>query len=109
MNHLGDFKGTNLLADIGNGTMNILYINNKKAQESRCWAEKFGVNQCMIAAKNAILNRFGVKIEESTVEQILRFGTADIAAPYLDCITAVARQYVADIFATLRKYDTILT
>ena len=59
----------------------------------------------MIAAKNAILNRFGVKIEESTVEQILRFGTADIAAPYLDCITAVARQYVADIFATLRKYE----
>lgn len=30
VNHLGDFKGTNLLADIGNGTMNILYINNKK-------------------------------------------------------------------------------
>ena len=59
----------------------------------------------MIAAKDAILNRFGVKIEESTVEQILRFGTADIAAPYLDCITAVARQYVADIFATLRKYE----
>ena len=105
VNRLGDLKGTNLLADIGNGTMNILYINNKKAQESRCWTEKFGVNQCLIAAKNAILDRFGVKIEESTVEQILRFGTADIAAPYLDCITAVARQYVADIFVTLRKYE----
>ena len=25
VNHLGNFKGTNLLADIGNGTMNILY------------------------------------------------------------------------------------
>ena len=75
VNHLGDFKGTHLLPDIGNGTMNILYINNKKAQESRCWTEKFGVNQCMIAA------------------------------PYLDCITAVARQYVADIFVTLRKYE----
>ena len=40
--------------DIGNGTMNILYINNKKAQESRCWREKLGVNQCMIAATNAV-------------------------------------------------------
>ena len=96
---------SNLLADIGNGTMNILYINNKKAQESRCWTEKFGVNQCMIAAKNAVLDNFGVKIEESTVEEILRFGTADISASYLDCITAVARQYVTDIFATLRKYE----
>lgn len=105
VNRLGDLKGTNLLADIGNGTMNILYINNKKAQESRCWTEKFGVNQCMIAAKNAILDRFGVKIEEATVEQVLRFKAADISAPYLDCITSVARQYVADIFATLRKYE----
>ena len=105
VNLLSALKGTNLLADIGNGTMNILYINNKKAQESRCWTEKFGVNQCMIAAKNAILDRFGVKIEESTVEQVLRFKAADISTPYLDCITAVARQYVADIFATLRKYE----
>ena len=105
VNRLGDLKGTNLLADIGNGTMNILYINNKKAQESRCWTEKFGVNQCLIAAKNAILDRFGVKIEEATVEQVLRFKAADISAPYLDCITAVARQYVADIFSTLRKYE----
>lgn len=105
VSRLGELKGTNLLADIGNGTMNILYITNKKAQESRCWTEKFGVNQCMITAKNAILDQFGVKIEEAAVEQILRFGTADISAPYLDCITAVARQYVADIFATLRKYE----
>ena len=52
--------------------MNILYINNKKAVESRCWTEKFGVNQCMIA---------------------------------LDCITAIAKRYVADIFATLRRYE----
>ena len=105
VNQLGNFKGTNLLADIGNGTMNILYINNKKAQESRCWTEKLGVNQCMIAVKNAVLDKFGVKIEESTVEQILRFGTADISAPYLDCITSIARQYVAELFATLRKYE----
>ena len=105
VNRLGDLKGTNLLADIGNGTMNILYINNKTAQESRCWTEKFGVNQCLIAAKNAILDRFGVKIEEATVEQVLRFKAADISAPYLNCITAVARQYVANIFSTLRKYE----
>ena len=85
--------------------MNILYINNKKAQESRCWTEKFGVNQCLIAAKNAILDRFGVKIEEATVEQVLRCKAADMSAPYLNCITAVARQYVANIFSTLRKYE----
>ena len=105
VSRLKDFKGTNLLADIGNGTMNILYINNKKAVESRCWTEKFGVNQCMIAARNAVMDNFGIKIEEATIEQVFRYGSADIGKPYLDCITSAGRQYVADIFATLRKYE----
>ena len=104
-NRLGDFRGTNLLADIRNGTMNILYINNKKAVESRSWTEKFGVNQCMIAARNAVLDSFGVKMDDAAIEQVLRYGTADIGKPYLDCITSVARRYVADIFATLRRYE----
>ena len=56
VSQLGSFKGINLLADIGFGTMNILYINNKKAVESKCWTEKLGVNQCMIAARNAVLD-----------------------------------------------------
>ncbi len=32
--------------------------------------------------QNAVLDSFGVKIEESTIEQVLRFGTADISKPY---------------------------
>lgn len=102
---LADFKGTNLLADIGNGTMNILYINNKKPVESRSYTEKYGVNQCMIAARNAILDRFGIKIEDSIIEQILRYGTADIGKPYLDCVTQTATAYADNIFATLRRYE----
>jgi len=102
---LSDFKGTNMLADIGNGTMNILYINNKKPVENRSYTEKCGVNQCMIAARNAILDNFGVKIEDSTIEQVLRFRTADISSTYLDCIIKTASEYVADIFSTLRRYE----
>ena len=105
VSRLKDFRGTNLLADIGNGTMNILYINNKKAVESRCWTEKFGVSQCMTAARNTVMDTFGFRIDEATIEQVFRHGTADIGKPYLDCITSAARQYVADIFATLRRYE----
>ncbi len=105
VNQLDNFKGTNLLADIGNGTMNILYVVNKKPQEQRSWTEKMGVNQCMIAAKNAVMDSFGTKIEDSIVEQVLRFGTADISPTYLDCITDTAKRYVSDLFATLRRYE----
>ena len=80
---LADFEGEHLLADIGNGTMNLLYLTDSQPQESRCWTEKIGVNQCMIRAKEAVLRRFGSKISDSTVEQILRTGTAKIDADYL--------------------------
>ncbi len=105
VSQLDNFKGTNLLADIGNGTMNILYVVNKKPQEQRSWTEKMGVNQCMIAAKNAVMDSFGTKIEDSIVEQVLRFGTADISPAYLNCITDTAKRYVSDLFATLRRYE----
>ncbi len=33
---LKDMNGVNMVADIGNGTMNIMYVNNKKPVESKC-------------------------------------------------------------------------
>lgn len=100
-----NMKGTSILADIGNGTMNILYLIGKSPVESRCWTEKVGVNQCMIAAKNAVMDNLGAKIDESIIEQVLRTGTADIGDRYLDCIVSAARKYTADIFSVLRKYE----
>ena len=105
INRLSEFKGTNVLADIGNGTMNVLYLANRKPVESKCWTEKLGVDQCVTAARNTVLDNLGVKIDDGIVEQVLRTGTADIAKPYLDCITGAARQYAGTIFDTLRRYE----
>lgn len=102
---LPDFKGTNLLCDIGNGTMNLLYFRDKKPQETRCWTEKIGVNQCMIMAKNAVMDKTGINIDEGNIEHILRFKSADISEKYLSIITEEASRYVEALFSTLRKYE----
>ena len=101
----GLLKGSVLLADIGNGTMNLLYIEDKRPDSRRCWTEKFGVNQCLIRAKNAIWDKYGAKVDDAVVERILRDGTADVAQKYIDCVTEVARRYVGEIFDTLRRYE----
>ena len=54
---LREFKGVNMLCDIGNGTMNIMYINNGKPVSSRCYTEKFGTQQCMIAVREKLMQR----------------------------------------------------
>ena len=59
----------------------------------------------MIRAKEAVLRRFGSKISDSTVEQVLRTGTAKIDVDYLACIREVAASYVAELFAALRSYE----
>ena len=43
---LGDFKGLNILADIGNGTMNTMLIKDGKPMSSRCYTDKLGVSLC---------------------------------------------------------------
>lgn len=103
--HIKDFTGSNLIADIGNGTMNIMYVNNKKPNESKCWTEKLGVNQCVIAAKNRIWDKFGTKIDESIIEYFLRNGTADISSDYLEELRTAATEYVGKIFEALKRYE----
>ena len=102
---LGEMNGVNMLADIGNGTINIMYINNKRPVESKCYTEKLGIDQCMTAAKNAVLDKFGIKIEDTIIENIIRNGNANIGKKYLDCITAQIRIYSEKVLDTLEKYE----
>ena len=102
---LGEMNGVNMLADIGNGTINIMYINNKRPVESKCYTEKLGIDQCMTAAKNAVLDKFGIKIEDTIIENIIRNGNANIGKKYLDCITAQIRIYSEKVLETLEKYE----
>ena len=105
IDRLSEMTGVNMLADIGNGTMNVMYINDKKPVESKCYTEKMGVNQCVIAAKNEVLNTCGTILDESIVEQMIRTGKADISEKYYDCIAGAIRNYCTDIFEVLRKYE----
>ncbi len=105
IDRLSEMTGVNMLADIGNGTMNVMYINNKKPVESKCFTEKLGVNQCVIKAAGMVLDRFGTILDETIIEQMIRTGTADIGEKYLDCITDAIKEYSSYIFETLRKYE----
>ena len=41
-----DFQGVNMLCDIGNGTMNIMFINDRRPAADRMFTEKYGTHQC---------------------------------------------------------------
>ena len=105
VNRLKDFGGINMLVDIGNGTMNILYMQDKKPVENKAWTEKLGVNQLVIRARNAVMDNYGVKIDESIIEQYIRYGQADLSEKYIELLHTAAVQYTKDVFAALNRYD----
>ena len=101
---LRDFRGVNMLCDIGNGTMNVMYINNGNPVSDRCYTERYGVYQCMLATREALTRRYQVVVEDFVIEQVFRFNKADISDAYLTTIRESATEYVDGIMRRLREY-----
>ena len=102
---LYDFKGVNMLCDIGNGTMNIMFINDKKPIPGNMFTEKYGTHQCLLAVRENVMRVHHTTVDEAIINRVFRFGTADIKEEYLKTITDTATEYVAGIFQRLREHE----
>ena len=99
------FRGTNMLVDIGNGTMNVMNINEKTAILESCFSEKYGTYQCVIRAREMLQRKFGSLPTDAQIEKYLRSMNADISEKYKAVIQETAKQYVAEIFRRLREHE----
>ena len=102
---LREFKGTNMLCDIGNGTMNVMYINECRPIQKKCFTEKYGTHQCMLAVRENLMKQFGVSVDETVLDRVIRHGTADISERYLTAIRDTAAEYAEGIFRRLREHE----
>lgn len=105
VDRLREMSSVNMAADIGNGTINVMYINDRRPVESRCYTEKMGVNQCMIKVQNTVMNTFGTKIDSSIIERFFRYGKADVGERYKECIAAEIKAYAEQVIDVLKKYE----
>ena len=102
---LKDFNGINMLADIGNGTMNLMYVIDCRPQSKKCFTEKYGTNQCMLAVRENLMRVCRAAVDESAIEKVFRTGTAEISERYLAVIRDTATEYVKGIFRKLRERE----
>ena len=103
-NEFRQFTGTVMMADIGNGTMNIMRLVNGKPNDQHCWTEVLGVNQCVLTVRKQMMDKYGIDMTESVIEQFLRTGTANLARELLDNLTDTVRGYVTGLFDALRVH-----
>ena len=59
----------------------------------------------MISVREKLMQRFGVAVDDTVIETVLRFGEADIGKQYLDAIRESAAEYVAGIMRRLREHE----
>lgn len=97
-------KGLSMVADIGNGTMNTLYLVNGKPQSGKMFTEKFGTYQCTLAIREGFMRKTRRELNDYIIDEVLQTGTADIPDSDLEIITAIAEEYVAEIFRRLREH-----
>ena len=102
---LKEFQGVNMLCDIGNGTMNTMYIINGKPVPSKCFTEKYGTHQCVLAVREQLMRKHHVTVDDAIIEQVLRTGTADIGKEYLETIRTAAAGYAEGIMRRLREHE----
>lgn len=103
-NEFRQFTGTVMMADIGNGTMNIMRLVNGKPNDQHCWTEVLGVNQCVLTVRKQMMDKYGIDMTESVIEQFLRTGTANLARELLYNLTDTVRGYVTGLFDALRVH-----
>ena len=97
-------KGVNMIADIGNGTMNTLTVINGVPQQGRMFTEQFGTYQCTLAVREAFMRKTRRNIDDAIIDEALINGAANIADDDLRIIRATAAEYVNDIFRRLREH-----
>ena len=105
MQRLGDFKGLNVLADIGNGTLNTMLIKDGRPMVNRCYTDKLGVEQCIIRMSNEVLAVSGFSLPYDSFEDFLRKGNADLPERYTAVMRKAAEEYAVSILAKLREYE----
>ena len=101
---LSNYRGFNIVADIGNGTMNVIFIIDGKPDSSRYYTERFGVECCVIEMRSELTNKVHTVVDDCIVKKVLKDGTADIGEKYLKAIGECAGDYTDKIMRKLREY-----
>ena len=102
---INEFRAVNLVADIGNGTVNLLRVIDRRPDAATMATEACGVKDCAVAMRIALANRHsGAKVDDYLIEHIIRTGSARINGEYLETLTKAAKTYTEGLFRRFREY-----
>lgn len=100
-------KGFNMIADIGNGTMNVMQIVDGRPLEKSLVTDKFGVSICIKEIQKELSKSTGESVPEIMIEPLLingLKGRTDSTDSTAKTVSRIAEQYAEDILKRLTDY-----
>lgn len=98
-----DMNGFNMIVDIGDGTIDIMRIENGKPIESSLHTEKKGIGTCMKEIRQELSKIHKDDFPEQVIEPLLRFGCNNLNTKEADITKRIASSYAAQIIKTLKS------
>lgn len=102
--NLGAMTGMNMLADIGNGTMNVMQIIDGRPLEKSLVTDKFGVSICIKEIQKELSKSAGESIPEVIIEPMLINGLQGRVDATAKVAGRIAAGYAENIFKRLIDY-----
>ncbi len=111
VSYMKDFKRSALVIDIGSWTVDILPLAAYIPDQTKCKSLPLGTITCMNDINEALRQKFGQDADETTIKDIMIYGTSDIPTEYLSVIRAGLMTYVTSLLDQIRalNYNPDLT
>lgn len=99
-----DYIRKRVVVDIGSWTIDIMPIEDKSPDESRCRTVNEGLLTCMRTIKDECIRQLNGTIEESDIKQVMMYGKSDIDSRYYAIIEIEIKKFATEIYNKLIEY-----
>lgn len=93
-----------LIVDIGSWTIDIMPVVNKSPDESKCVTIPRGLITCMRSINEQCVRQLNGEVDESEIQNIMRYGRSDIDAAYFQIIKAEIEDFVEKVYNSIREF-----
>ena len=94
-------RGINMIADLGNGTLNLMQIIDGKPIESSVITERIGVDSCMREIQKELSRVYSDDVPESLIEPYLINGCSGSETAIANVVKRIATDYCDEIWKKL--------
>lgn len=99
---MNEFHRSALVIDIGSWTVDILPIMDYVPDQTRCKSLSLGTITCMNDINEALRQKLGKEADETTIKEVMIYGTSDIPSEYLTIIKEGLRAYTENLMDQIR-------